>query len=130
MAISTASQLAALPATPPDIFGQMSPPPGVATFDTAAGGPDAIGIVYFASNLLQVATIIAGVFVLFQLIMAGYTYITASGDSGAHNKVKDRVTMSFLGLALIVASYTIAGLIGLLFFSDASFILNPKLPSP
>ncbi len=113
-----------------DLFGTLTPPAGVTAFDAAAGGGENIGLIIFISNLLQVATIIAGVWVLFQLILAGYQYITANGDTGAHNKVKDRVTMSLLGLAIIVASYTVAGVIGLIFFGNAAFILNPQLPTP
>lgn len=111
-----------------DVFGQVSPPPGVAAYNTASGGD--IGIWVFVGTLLRVGTVIAGLWVLLNIFLAGFQYITAGGDSGAHNKVKDRITNSVIGLALIVGSYTIAGIIGLLFFGDALFILNPTITGP
>src|SRR5688572_467683 len=97
------------------VFGTIAPPPGVSAYDDKAGG--GIGIVAFFSALLQIATVIAGIFVLFQLILAGWEYITADGSSAA-GKVKDRFTYSIIGLVVIVTSYAIAGLIGYILFGD------------
>lgn len=110
-----------------DIFGKVSPPPGVASYDTQAGG--GIGLIAFVSTLLQIATVLLGLWVFMQFFFAGYEYVTSSGDTGAHNKVKDRLTMSITGLVIIVGSYSIAALLGLIFFGDATFIINPKLES-
>lgn len=112
------------------VFGEVSPPPGVDAFNSAVGGSDGIGIILFFSSLIRVATIVAGLWVLWNIISAGYIYITESGQSSAHNKVKDQITMSVMGLVLIVASYTIVALISLFFFGDATFILNPKISGP
>lgn len=108
------------------VFGSISPPPGVSNYDNAAGGE--IGIVAFFSTLLQIGTLIAGIYVLIQLIIAGWEYITADGANGA-NKVKDRFTYSIIGLVIIVTSYAIAALIGFILFGDATFIINPRLDS-
>lgn len=110
-----------------DIFGKVSPPPGVASYDAQAGG--GIGLIAFVSTLLQIATVLLGLWVFMQFFFAGYEYVTSSGDTGAHNKVKDRLTMSITGLVIIVGSYSIAALLGLIFFGDATFIINPKLES-
>ncbi len=84
----------------------------------------------FVSNILQFATLAAGLWTLFNFVLAGYTYITSSGDSSAHGKVKDKITMSVLGIVIIVASYTAAGIIGLVFFGRADYILNPTISGP
>jgi hypothetical protein len=110
------------------VFGTIEPPAGVAAYDQQAGGE--IGLVVFISTLLRVATVIAGVWVLFQFFLAGYQYITANGDTSAHTKVKDRLTMCIVGLAIIAGAYLAAGVIGLIFFGDATFILNPTIESP
>lgn len=113
-----------------DIFGRLSPPPGVAEYNRAAGGADAIGILVFFSAIIRVATIAAGVWILFNLILAGYDYVTSSGDTGAHKRVVDRVTMSVIGLVIIVLAYTITAVISALLFGDAGFILNPRICGP
>lgn len=107
--------------------GHVYRTPGIARFSPADGD---IGLLTFISMLIKLGTIIAGIWALFNFIFAGYTYITSSGDSGAHTKVKDKITMSVLGLALIVATYTIIGVIGLIFFGDAGYILNPVVLGP
>lgn len=114
------------------IFGTVSPPPGVADFNAQVGGGsgEQIGLIIFLSNLIRLATIVAGLWTFYNFISAGYIYITEAGQSNAQTKVKDQITMSVLGLLLIVVSYTIIALISLFFFHDATFILNPKLQGP
>ena len=111
-----------------NIFGRVSPPAGVAGYNAGSGGQ--IGLLFFISNLIRVATVVAGIWVLINFILAGYEYITSQGDTGAHNKVKDRVTMSIIGLVIIVSAYVIAALIGLIIFGDASYFLNPTIKGP
>lgn len=111
-----------------DIFGSISPPPGVAEYNQQAG-PDGIGIIIFISRVIRVATIFAGVWSLVNFILAGWDYINSSGDPKAHTSVSNKLLNTVIGLALIVLSYTIAGIIGLVIFGDASYILNPKFES-
>ena len=72
----------------------------------------------------------AGLYVLYNFISAGYLYITGSGDTGSHAKVKEKLTWSVVGLAVIVLSYTIVGIIGLVFYGNAGFILSPEIIGP
>ena len=106
-----------------NIFGTIEAPAGVAEYNQAAGGD--IGVIIFASNILKASTVVAGIWVMINFIMAGWTYITSSGDASAHEKVSKQLTMSVIGLLLIVGSYTIAALIGLIIFGDTGYILNP-----
>jgi hypothetical protein len=111
-----------------NVFGTVSPPPGVQAYDAKAGGE--IGLIVFISSMLQLVTVIAGVWVLFQFFLAGFDYITANGNTAANTKVKDRLTFSIIGLVIIVGSYSIAALLGLILFGDATFIIQPKLQGP
>lgn len=112
--------------TPPssDIFGTIEAPAGVAKYNEQAGG---IGLILFASNLIRVATIVAGIWVMINFILAGWMYITSSGDSKANSEASSKMTNSIIGLVIIVAAYTIAALLGLIIFGDASYIINPKI---
>ena len=109
------------------VFGNVVAPQGVQQYNIAAGG---IGILLFLSAILRVFTIAMGIFAMINFLLAGYDYINAMGNTQAHTKVKDRLTMTVIGLVLIVGSYTIAGIIGLVFFGNAAFILNPELVGP
>lgn len=113
-------------------IGTIDTPPGVEAYQQAAQantGAD-IGIIYFISNMIKIFAVIAGVWTLFNVVLAGYIYLNSSGDAGAHQKVQTQITNSVIGLIFIVLSFTIGGLIGFIFFGDATFILNPKLPTP
>ena len=107
------------------IFGQISPPAGVAKYQekvVADGGT--IGLIIFISNLIKLVTVVAGVWTLFNFISAGWIYLNAAGDSSANEKASQLMTNSVIGLVIIAASYTIAGLVGYLIFDDAGFIFN------
>ncbi len=69
-------------ADPAEVFGRVEPPEGVTRFDQAAGGGDAIGLIVFISAGIRIFTIVAGLFVMLNLFLAGFEYITA-GDSKA-----------------------------------------------
>ncbi len=116
------------------IFGTISPPPGVKEFNDkaglATGNQTNIGLIVFISNIIRVATIVAGVWVLFNFILAGYTFITSQGDTNATNKVKDQITTSIQGLIIIVAAYTLIALISYFLFNDATYILSPTIKGP
>ena len=114
---------------PDNIFGEINLPEGISRYDAQAGG-DTIGLLSFFSNLINLFTIIMGLYVVYNFIMAGYLYITSAGDSGAHAKVREKITWSIVGLAVIALAYTIVGIIGLVFFGDAGFILNPTIIGP
>jgi len=110
------------------IMGKITPPQGVIDYniDSAQYG-GRIGIVLFASRLLRIATILAGIWVMANFILAGIDFITNAGNTETMGKVKDRLTYSLIGIILVVSAYTVAGIIGLVFFGDAGFILNPDL---
>jgi len=111
-------------------IGKIEVPYGITHYNLIArtqGGSSGIGIVVFLSNLVQVFVIVAGIIAMFNFALAGYIFITSGSDPAAVGKVREKLTWTVIGLVFIVASYIAAGLIGLLFFDDASFILQPKL---
>lgn len=88
---------------------------------------ESIGIVGFASVLLKVFTIICGLWFMFNVIFAGFLFISSSTDSATFGKVKDSLYFSLIGLFLLAIAYMVAGVIGTIFFGNAGFILNPTL---
>jgi hypothetical protein len=114
--------------TPEEIIGGIDAPPGV---DIISARPEAgeIGIFLFFSNLTLGIIILGGIWTFANIVLAAYAYITGGGNPDSHTKVRDRLSMSLIGLLLMVGAYTLTGLIGLIFFGDASYILNPTLES-
>lgn len=114
--------------TAQDITGKIDVPPGVVVYqnDAQAAGAD-IGLIYFMSNMIKLFTVVMGLYVVFNVILAGYHFIFTTGDASAYEKVRSQITQSAMGLMLIVMAYTLTGLISLLFFGDPLFILNPTI---
>lgn len=106
------------------VFGTIEPPAGVDKYNAASSG--GIGILLFISNGIRLSTTVAGIWVMLNFILAGWKYITSSGDSKAHTEASSMMTHSIMGLAIIVGAYTLAAIVGLVFFGDATYILNPK----
>lgn len=113
---------------PQDIIGSIQPPQGVASYDANSGGE--IGLFLFLSTLIKISTIVAGLWVLFNFILAGFTYISAQGNTKANEEVKNKLTYSVVGLVVIVVSYIAIGLLGLLLFGRANFFLQPEICGP
>jgi hypothetical protein len=115
------------------VIGGVSPPSSVRNLNLLAqmrsGESSGIGLVIFLSRALRLFTIVVGLFVIANVLMAAYDYITEADSADVMTKVKEKFTYTALGLAIIVGAYTLAAIVGLLFFGDAGFILSPTLTS-
>lgn len=106
-----------------DIFGKITPPPG-----TPAGVTDPqTGLVRILNVGLNIVLIAAGLFVLFNLIIAGYNYIFSNGDPKKVGEANLRITYTIMGLALVVLTPLIAGVIGIVIFGRWDAVLNPDI---
>ena len=113
-----------------EVVGEIQAPPGVEkqinkAITSGAITADENALLFFISNMLKIVVILLGVWVIFNIILAGYDFINNKDSAAGRTKARDRLTMSVIGLLLIVAAYTVTGVIGAIFFGDAGFILNP-----
>ncbi len=88
------------------------------------------GIILFFSNIVRLAFVVGGIFAFTNLIISGYQYMSAGGDTKALTAAWNRIWQSLLGLAFMVGSFAIAAIFGQLLFNDPTFILNPKIYGP
>lgn len=88
------------------------------------------GLIVFTSNAIRLAVIIGGLLALFNIVMAGYTYLTAGGDSKAHEKVMSKLTQSLWGIVIMILAPAFMALIGFLLFKNPSYFLNPTIVGP
>lgn len=115
------------------VLGTVKPPTAISKLNFMArnnssdGTGVGIGLVLFLSRFLQLGTIIAGLWVMFNVIAAAFIYITKPSSDDGLTAVKEKLTMSAVGLSFIVGAFAIAGIVGLIFFGDAGYILNPQL---
>lgn len=113
-----------------DIVGEVTNPLLVPYGPTFASGGGQGAIILFLTNILRLLFVGAGIYALFNFILAGFQFMTAGGDSKAITAAWAKIWQTLLGLVLITTSFAFAVLFGYLFFGDPTFILSPKIYGP
>ncbi len=107
-------------------LGGVRPPVGADQYVSYENGSyTKSGLINFMSRLLRFFVVICGIWTLFNFLLAGWAYIYHQSEPKAAQEVKDKLTMTLIGLVLLASAFTLAGLTGTVFFKDASFILSP-----
>lgn len=88
------------------------------------------GLIIIISNLVRLSIVIAGLYSLINIILAGYGYMSAGGDTKLVQKSTERIWRSFVGLLIVAGSVLLAMMIGWLVFSDAGALINPRIYAP
>ena len=109
-----------------DIFGNVAPPPGVSNYGLLGAG----GLVKFANNLLKFILVIGGLYALLNIILAGWSFLSAGGDSKKVEQAWAKIWQSLVGLLVMAGAFVLAAIFGWLLFGDPMFILNPKISGP
>ncbi len=104
----------------PNPIGVLNPPTNVIVNTADIGSK-------FFTNVIRLLIAIAGVWSLFQFLFGGLGYITAAGDAKKIAEANQKFMHTVIGLGIITVSFIIAGIIGYLFFGDATFILSPNI---
>jgi len=107
-------------------FGRIEPPEVISR--KYKDSPE--GLFIFLNYLLKLLIFGAGLFVLFNLILAGYGFIAAGGNQENVEKAWAKIWQSLVGLLIVVGSLVLAGVIGQLFFGDPKALIVPKLYGP
>jgi hypothetical protein len=96
------------------IFGEIKNPA------PQFNGPQ--GFFDFLSIIFKVAGIVAGLFFIIKIIMAGFSYMSASGDEKKTATAFATIWQSIIGLVIVAGAFVIAGVIGNILGLD---LLNP-----
>jgi len=107
-------------ATTSSIFGTISNPTSIAS-DKGSG------LFLLLSNIFKLAGVVAGIFFIVQIILAGYGFLSASGDPKKTEVAFNRIWQSALGLAIVASAFVIATIVGNL---TGINILNPTINGP
>jgi hypothetical protein len=112
------------------IIGNIEPPPGVGRWISEYGGGNIPGLLPFATALLRLIITLAGLFAFFNLIIAGFQFMSAGGDPKAISKAWDKIWQSLIGLLIVAGSFVLAGIFGWLLFGNAMALLHPVIYGP
>ena len=85
------------------------------------------GLFLFLGNILKLVGTIAGLYMIIQIITAGFIYISADGDPKKIQQAWDKIWQSILGLIVIASAFVIASIVER--FTGIS-ILTPTIYGP
>lgn len=105
------------------IWGDVNNPTNYGNFDS--GGPG-----QFISNIIKFVIVIAGLYAVFNFILAGYDYLSAGGDPKKIASATSKIWQSLIGLVLVVAAFVIGGLISQILFGDTGTIFEINITGP
>lgn len=88
------------------------------------------GLPTFVTNVITIIFAAAGLFAFFNLMIAGFSYITAAGDTKKIEAATYSINMSLIGLVVMVGAAALTGIISYLLFGDAGAILSPTITGP
>lgn len=106
-------------------FGTIPPPSGLEKY---SGNPGtAIGtLIQYAVWILIVG---AGIYALFNFILAGYAFMSAGDDPKKVEGAWAKIWQTALGLAFAAGAFVLAAIFGQLIFGKWDFIINPTIPT-
>ncbi len=94
------------------------------------GYQDVTDLPRFISNVTTIIFAGAGIYAFFNLIFAGFTYITSAGDQKKIEAAVTSINMSLIGLVVMVGAAALTGVISYVLFGSATAILSPKITGP
>jgi hypothetical protein len=110
------------------VFGPINPPSGVEDYGSATAG--AGGLTLFLGNLLKTVIVLGSLYGVLNIIMAGYGYISAGGDPKKIAAANNKITMTFVGLAIATGAFLIAGIISRFVYGDPTAIFGLRIFGP
>jgi len=114
------------------IFGNIENPfgPKGLNVPSLATGTSGEGLILILNNLLKFAIVLAAVYTFWNLITAGYMFMSAGGDPKAIGKAWDKIWQSLIGLLIVVSSFILAAVFGLLLFGNPTILIAPRVFAP
>ena len=95
--------------------------------DAVSADGQLTGVMVFINNILRLVFIVAGIWAFFNLVLAGFKFLSAGGDPKAVAAAWESIWKSAIGLIIIVSSFLFAAILGMILFDDPGAILNPTL---
>jgi len=107
------------------IFGTVGQPSALAHLNAVDQG----GLGNLLNLILKIMVIGAGLYALFNLVLAGYAFMSAGDDAKKVAGAWAKIWQTLLGLLFAAGAFVLAAIFGYLLFGDAKTLLNPSIPT-
>ena len=109
-----------------DIFGSIKPPEAILNISPDNNPGSAIGTLI--QRGLQLLIIGAGIYALFNFVLAGYAFMSAGDDPKKVAGAWAKIWQTVMGLLFAAGAFVLAAIFGQLIFGDPTFLLRPTIP--
>lgn len=108
-------------------FGAVTIPGNLSATYGPEPGPAFGKLIQFGLRALVVG---AGIYALFNLVLAGYSFMSAGDDSKKVSGAWAQIYQTIIGLAFSAGAFVLAAIFGQLLFGKPLFLLQPTIPTP
>jgi len=108
---------------PSEIIGGVNTP--LITSSLRGGGLSA-----FIQSVLLLMIVGAGIFATFNIILAGYGFLSAGDDPKKIQAATAKIWQSIIGVAIAAGAFVLAAIFGQLIFNDATALLQLRIYTP
>ena len=108
-------------------FGAVTVPGNLSATYGSEPGPAFGKLIQFGLRALVVG---AGIYALFNLVLAGYSFMSAGEDSKKVSAAWAQIYQTIIGLAFSAGAFVLAAIFGQLLFNNPLFLLQPTIPTP
>lgn len=118
------------------IFGNITPPKAISDLNDQAVGETGGGIFILLNRIFSLVGIVAGIFFVIQILLAGMAYISANGDQKKTEAAWAKIYQSIIGLLIVSSAFVLTAVIGKLvgmnsiLDPDINKIVNPETVIP
>jgi hypothetical protein len=88
------------------------------------------GLTDFTTNIVRLLFLIAGLYAFFNLILAGYAFLSAGDDSKKVEAAWAKIWQSIIGLLFIVGSFVIIGVFSYILTGTSTAFLRIVIYGP
>jgi len=108
-----------------NVFGTIDKPDALVNVSSVETG----GVGSLINLALRVLIVGAGLYALFNLILAGYAFMSAGDDPKKVAGAWAKIWQTILGLLFAAGAFVLAAIFGYLIFKDAGALLRPSIPT-
>lgn len=112
--------------TPSPFYGEVDLPDYLDRF-VVAGQVQGGALVVIFNMFLRLILVIGGFFAIWKFIEAGYSFINSGGEPDKIAEARNQIVFTILGLLVMASALVLAGIVGLIFYQDATAIISPKI---
>jgi len=93
-------------------IGEVTAPPWISKWTRTTDTDGGQAVFRLIGTVIVIATTIAGIFFVIQLITAGFLYISSNGDPKKIDMASQKILQSLIGIIVVASAMTLGTVVG------------------